>query len=66
MDDAAGVSAEHVLELARYVAQASPETLLRIGSLIASSPIGMATVAGTALLATLGAWRRRNREMSPG
>jgi hypothetical protein len=64
MDDAAGVSSEHVLELARYVAQASPETMLRIGSLIASSPIGVATVAGTALLAALGAWRRRAREAS--
>jgi hypothetical protein len=61
IEDAAGVRSEHVLELARYVAQASPETLLRIGSLIASSPLGMATVTGTALLATLGAWRRRAR-----
>ena len=62
VEDAARVSPDNVFELARYVAQASPETLHRIGGLIAQSPIGMATVAGTALAATLGAWRRHHHQ----
>jgi hypothetical protein len=64
-DEAARVQPEHVVELARYVAQASPDTFLRMGSLVADNPLGMATVAGTALLAALGAWRRRPREAGP-
>jgi hypothetical protein len=64
-DDAARIQPEHVVELARYVAQASPETLLRMGSLVADNPLGVATVTGTALIAALGAWRRRPREAGP-
>lgn len=59
IDDAARIRSDDVVELARYVLQASPETLHHIGSMIAESPIGVATVAGTALLATLRAWRGR-------
>ncbi len=62
VEDAARISSEHVFELARYVTQASPETLLRVGSLIGEHPIGLATVTGTALLAALGAWRQRPRD----
>lgn len=56
-DEAARVSSEHVFELARYVAQANPETLLGMGDVIANSPFALATVAGTALLAALNAGR---------
>jgi len=59
LDDAARITTEHVLELARFVEQCSPHALLRIGSLIAGSPIGAATVSGSALLVALGAWTRR-------
>jgi hypothetical protein len=62
LDDAANVKPDNVFELARYVAQASPDTIQRIGALISSSPIAVATVAGTALLAALGAWRRLARD----
>src|SRR5467141_655527 len=59
LDDAARITSGHVLELARYVEQCSPHVLLRIGSLIAASPIGIATISGSALLISLSAWRRR-------
>lgn len=62
VDDAARISSDNVFELARYVAQASPETLQRLLALIGQSPIGMATVAGTAVAATVGALRRNQRE----
>jgi len=59
LDDAARISSDHVLELARFVEQCSPHALLRIGSLIAASPISVATVSGSALLVALSALRRR-------
>ena len=58
-EDAARFSAAHVLELARYVEQASPEVLLRLGAMIASNPVGIATVSGSALLLALGSSRGR-------
>ena len=61
LDDASRVSAEHVLQLARFVEQCSPHALLRIGALIAGSPICVASVSGSALLVALGAWRSRTR-----
>jgi len=57
LEDAARISAAQVLELARYVEQASPEILLRIGTLIASNPVGLATVSSSALLLLLNAGR---------
>jgi len=62
LDDAARITSGHVLQLARYVEQCSPHVLLRIGSLIAANPIGVATIGGSALLIALTAWRRRNYE----
>jgi hypothetical protein len=59
LDDAARITSDHVLQLARFVEQCSPHALLRIGSLIASSPICVASVSGSALLVGLSAWRRR-------
>lgn len=63
LDDAARVSPDHVFELARYVVQSSPDTLMRIASLVAENPIGLATVTGTALLAALGAGLRFGQEL---
>jgi hypothetical protein len=59
IEDAARISSGHVLELARYVEQCSPHVLLRIGSLISSSPMGVATMSGSALLFALSVWRQR-------
>jgi len=49
----ARITSDHVLELARYVEQCSPHVLARIGSLIAGSPLGIATIGGSALLFAL-------------
>ena len=65
IDDAARVRTDDIVELARYVLQASPQTLQHIGAMIAESPIGVATVAGTALIATLRAWHGRPAGASP-
>ncbi|SPE19950.1 hypothetical protein SBBP1_1090003 [Burkholderiales bacterium] len=54
-DDAARITSDHVLELACYVEQCSPHALERIGSLIADSQMGVATMSGSALLLALGA-----------
>jgi hypothetical protein len=58
-EDAARISPEQMLELARYVEQASPESLLQIVPLLADHPVGMAGVAASVLLVTLQAWRQR-------
>ncbi|HYA76053.1 MAG TPA: hypothetical protein VED83_04020 [Burkholderiaceae bacterium] len=60
LDDIARISSEHVLELARYVEQCSPHELVRLGSVLAASPMGMATVGGSALLLALGAWSAKH------
>jgi len=59
LEDVARISSNHVLELARYVEQCSPGALLRLGSLIGASPIGVATISGSALLLALSAFTRR-------
>jgi len=53
LDDAARITSNQVLELARFVEQSSPDALLPLGSLIADSPIGVATMSGSALLLAL-------------
>jgi hypothetical protein len=53
LDDAARITSNHVLELARFVEQSSPDALLQLGSLIADSPIGVATMSGSTLLLAL-------------
>jgi hypothetical protein len=58
LEDVARITAGHVLELARYVEQCSPHVLLRIGSLISNTPLGVATLSGSALLIALQVWRR--------
>jgi hypothetical protein len=62
VEDAARITSDNVFELARYVAQASPETLQRLITLIAQSPVGMAAMAGTAVAATIGAVCRSQLE----
>ena len=58
LDDAARIGADQVLELARFVEQASPDALVQYGSLIADSPLGGATMSGAALLIGLAALQR--------
>jgi len=65
LDDVARITPGHVLELSRYVEQCSPHVLLRIGSLIAPKPVGMATISGSALPIALTAWRRREATWRP-
>jgi len=59
LDDAARISSAQVLELARYVEQCNPHVLLRLGTLIADTPVAMATLSGSALLIALRVWRSR-------
>jgi DNA-binding MurR/RpiR family transcriptional regulator len=58
-EDAARVSADQMLELARYVEQSNPETFQQIASLLAENPVGMAGLGGSVLLIALRAWRIR-------
>lgn len=60
VEDAARVSSGHVLQLARYIEQSSPDALAQIGALLDSSRMGMASLSGSALLLALGAWRLRS------
>ena len=59
LDDVARITSNHVLELARYVQQCSPEALLPITSLIGERPIEFVTIGGSALLIGLMDWMRR-------
>lgn len=59
LDDALRLSAGQVLELARYVEQKSPESLLQLPALLADSRLGMSTISGALLLLALQAWRRQ-------
>ncbi len=58
LDEAARITSDHVLELARYVEQSSPAALLQFGSMIADRPIGLATLSGSALLVALSVRKR--------
>jgi hypothetical protein len=59
LDDASRISADQMLELARYVEQCSPDTFQQIASLLAENPLAMTGLAGSALLFALQAWRKR-------
>ncbi len=59
LDDALRLSAGQVLELARYVEQKSPESLLQLPALLADSRLGVSTISGALLLLALQAWRRQ-------
>ena len=60
-EDAARISPDHMRELAQYLEQADPESLLQIAPILAenASGVGTAGVAATLLLLALQAWRRR-------
>ncbi len=63
-EDTARISPEQMLELARYVEQADPESLLQIAPIVsdqAGSMAGMAGIAASLLLVALKAWRQRSR-----
>jgi hypothetical protein len=49
-EDVTRISADQMLELARYVEQSNPETFQRIASLLAEHPVGMAGLGGSVLL----------------
>jgi len=53
IEDAARITSDHVLELARYVEQSSPDALMQFGTLIADRPVGFASLSGSALLMAL-------------
>jgi hypothetical protein len=57
LEDAARVTSGHVLHLARYVEQSSPEVLRQIALLIAHRPLGLATISTSALLVALSLWQ---------
>ena len=59
LDDAMHFSAGQVLELARYVEQKSPESLMQLPKLLADSPLWAGTLSGALLLLALQAWRGR-------
>jgi hypothetical protein len=64
-EDASRISADQMLELARYVEQSSPETFQRIASVLADHPMGMAGLGGSVLLMSLQAWRSRGSTQEP-
>lgn len=47
LDDAIGITSKHVLELARYVEQSSPDLLLRVASQVAQQMTGRASRSDT-------------------
>lgn len=59
LEDAMGLSAGQVLELARYVEQKSPESLTQLPRLLADSTLWAGTLSGALLLLALQAWRGR-------
>jgi len=58
-EDALGIRAEDVLELARYVEQKCPEWLAQLPTTVGSSQLWMASVSGALLLVALKAWNGR-------
>ena len=58
-EDAARISADQILELARYVEQSNPEIYQQVASLLAKNPVGMAGLGRSVLLVALQAWRKR-------
>jgi hypothetical protein len=58
LEDAARITSAHVLQLARYVEQSSPQVLHQVASLIANRPLGLETISSSALLIALSLWTR--------
>ena len=61
-EDATRISADQMLELARFVEQRNPETFQRIAVLLAGSPVAIAGLGGAVLLVALQAWRKRGSD----
>ncbi|HEX6705560.1 MAG TPA: hypothetical protein VF169_12430 [Albitalea sp.] len=59
LEEASRITAEQILELARYVEQCSPDTLQQVASVVADNPAAMAGLGSYALLMAVRAWRRR-------
>jgi len=62
LDDVLRIRPDQVLDLTRYVQQKSPEMLMRLPEIIASSPVALGTLSGVLLLTAL---RARQRERKP-
>jgi hypothetical protein len=58
-EDAARISPDHMRELAQYLEQAYPESLLQIAPILADNASGVAAGVAVTLLLALQAWRRR-------
>ena len=61
LDDVLRIRPDQVLDLASYVQQKSPEMLMRLPEIIASSPVALGTLSGVLLLAALRARQRGER-----
>jgi hypothetical protein len=64
LEDAARITSDHVLHLARYVEQSSPEVLRQVASLIGHPSFGVA-ISGSALLLAL-SLRKRSEAVGSG
>ena len=58
-EDAARISPDHMRELAQYLEQAYPESLLQIAPILADNASGVTAGVAVTLLLALQAWRRR-------
>jgi hypothetical protein len=65
LEHAARITSGHVLHLARYVEQSSPEVLRQIGALIGHRPLGLAAISASALLLALSLWQRSGPDQRP-
>jgi hypothetical protein len=59
LDDAMRISASHVLELARYVEQKSPEVLWQLPGRLDDSRLLTGSISGALLLLALRRWQQR-------
>ncbi|MCC6850704.1 MAG: hypothetical protein GX886_12085 [Comamonadaceae bacterium] len=59
LEDVGRFSSEQVAELARFVAQVSPESLQAIAGTIVDNPVGVTALSASAIALLLGALRRR-------
>lgn len=66
LDDVLRIRADQVLDLTRYVQQKSPEMLLRLPEIIASSPVALGTLSGVLLLTALRAGQRAGHGTAQG
>jgi len=59
LEDVGRFSSEQVAELARFVAQVSPEALQAVAGTIVDNPVGVTALSASAIALPLGALRRR-------